>query len=106
MRRSKPSRRWTNACAKLIAAVDRQGGAVILTSDHGNSETMRDPATGGPHTAHTLNRVPVILVGGPPGAALRDGRLADVAPTLVALSGHSAAAGNDRPKPYRTKRRL
>jgi 2,3-bisphosphoglycerate-independent phosphoglycerate mutase len=48
---------------------------------------MRDPVTGEPHTAHTLNPVPVILVGGPAGAGLRDGILADVAPTLLDLMG-------------------
>jgi 2,3-bisphosphoglycerate-independent phosphoglycerate mutase len=49
---------------------------------------MVDPVTGGPHTAHTTNPVPVILVGGPSGAGLREGgRLADVAPTVLALMG-------------------
>jgi 2,3-bisphosphoglycerate-independent phosphoglycerate mutase len=48
---------------------------------------MIDPETGGPHTAHTLNPVPVILVGGPAGASVRAGRLADLAPTLLALMG-------------------
>jgi 2,3-bisphosphoglycerate-independent phosphoglycerate mutase len=72
---------------RLVAAVRAQGGTLLVTADHGNAETMRDPETGGPHTAHTLNRVPVILVDGPPGAALSDGRLADVAPTLLALLG-------------------
>ncbi|MEM1374924.1 MAG: 2,3-bisphosphoglycerate-independent phosphoglycerate mutase, partial [Pseudomonadota bacterium] len=44
-----------------------------------------DPETGGPHTAHTLNPVPVILFGGPSNAQVRDGRLADLAPTLLEL---------------------
>ena len=48
---------------------------------------MRDPATGGPHTAHTTNPVPVMLVGGGNRALLRDGRLADIAPTLLELMG-------------------
>ncbi len=60
---------------------------MIVTADHGNCELMVDPVTGGPHTSHTTNPVPVILVGGPPGAALRNGRLADLAPTLLALMG-------------------
>ena len=47
---------------------------------------MRDPETGEPHTAHTLNVVPVVL-SGMPGAALADGRLADLAPTILALMG-------------------
>jgi len=71
----------------IADAVAAQGGALLVTADHGNAELMRDPATGGPHTAHTTNRVPVLLAGGPPGAALRDGRLADIAPTLLALLG-------------------
>jgi len=58
---------------------------MIVTADHGNCETMVDPDTGAPHTAHTTNPVPVILVGGPEGAGLRDGRLADLAPTLLDL---------------------
>ena len=59
---------------------------MIVTADHGNCETMIDPETGGPHTAHTLNPVPVILVGGPEGARLRDGGvLGDLAPTLLEL---------------------
>ena len=73
--------------ARAIPAVLAAGGAMLLTADHGNCETMIDPATGGPHTAHTLNPVPVILIGGPPGVRLRNGRLADVAPTLLALMG-------------------
>jgi len=50
-------------------------------------EVMVDPVTGAPHTAHTINPVPVILVGGPAGATLRSGRLADLAPTLLQLMG-------------------
>ncbi|MCE8471648.1 alkaline phosphatase family protein, partial [Rhodovulum sulfidophilum] len=70
---------------RALAALEEVGGAMIVTADHGNCETMIDPATGGPHTAHTLNPVPVILFGGPGGARLRDGRLADLAPTVLAL---------------------
>ncbi|MSP81869.1 MAG: 2,3-bisphosphoglycerate-independent phosphoglycerate mutase [Alphaproteobacteria bacterium] len=71
----------------LAAALDAAGGAMLITADHGNAEQMFDAATGQPHTAHTANRVPAILVGGPEGATLHDGRLADVAPTLLALLG-------------------
>jgi 2,3-bisphosphoglycerate-independent phosphoglycerate mutase len=72
---------------RIAAAVAAQGGALLATADHGNCEMMKDPATGGPHTAHTTNPVPVLLQGGPAGATLRDGQLADVAPTLLALLG-------------------
>jgi len=72
---------------RVVAALRAAGGAMIVTADHGNCEVMVDPATGGPHTSHTTNPVPVILVGGPPGAHLRNGRLADVAPTLLQLMG-------------------
>ncbi|MEE3072051.1 MAG: 2,3-bisphosphoglycerate-independent phosphoglycerate mutase [Pseudomonadota bacterium] len=70
---------------KALEALEAKGGAMIVTADHGNCEVMVDPETGGAHTAHTLNLVPVVLVGGPEGAALRDGRLADLVPTVLAL---------------------
>ncbi|MGR3617220.1 MAG: 2,3-bisphosphoglycerate-independent phosphoglycerate mutase [Paracoccaceae bacterium] len=70
---------------QVVEELNRVGGAMIVTADHGNCEQMIDPVTGGPHTAHTLNPVPVVLVGGPKGAVLRDGRLADLAPTLLEL---------------------
>jgi 2,3-bisphosphoglycerate-independent phosphoglycerate mutase len=69
----------------IVEAVRRAGGALFVTADHGNCEVMRDPITREPHTAHTLNPVPAILVGGPAGATLADGRLGDIAPTLLAL---------------------
>ncbi|MBN9885942.1 2,3-bisphosphoglycerate-independent phosphoglycerate mutase [Salipiger abyssi] len=70
---------------KVVAELEKVGGAMIVIADHGNCETMWDDATNGPHTAHTTNLVPVILFGGPEGATLHDGRLADVAPTLLQL---------------------
>jgi 2,3-bisphosphoglycerate-independent phosphoglycerate mutase len=69
----------------VLEALEAAGGAMIVTADHGNCEVMIDPETGGPHTAHTTNLVPVGLVGGPKGATLLDGRLADLAPTLLDL---------------------
>jgi 2,3-bisphosphoglycerate-independent phosphoglycerate mutase len=72
---------------RAIAALHDAGGVMIVTADHGNCETLRDPETGGAHTAHTLNPVPVILVNGPKGAGLADGRLADLAPTVLGLMG-------------------
>ncbi|MFV0294621.1 MAG: 2,3-bisphosphoglycerate-independent phosphoglycerate mutase [Hyphomicrobiaceae bacterium] len=75
---------WLGAIADAIAAA---GGALLATADHGNCELMRDPETGGPHTSHTTNVVPIVL-SGRPGASLREGgRLADIAPTLIDLMG-------------------
>lgn len=68
-------------------AVRDVGGAMIMCADHGNCETMIDPETGGAHTAHTTNPVPVALINGPEGATLVPGRLADLAPTVLSLMG-------------------
>jgi 2,3-bisphosphoglycerate-independent phosphoglycerate mutase len=73
--------------ARIAEAITAAGGVLLVTADHGNAELMRDPATGGPHTAHTTNPVPVLLHNAPAGTALSDGRLADIAPTLLALLG-------------------
>jgi len=69
---------------RIVDAIRRAGGVLIITADHGNCELMRDPQTGGPHTSHTTNPVPVVLVDGPD-VALAGGRLADIAPTLLEL---------------------
>jgi len=71
---------------RIAEAITRAGGALLVTADHGNCEMMRDPATGGPHTAHTTNPVPVLLLGDG-NVSLAAGRLADVAPTLLELMG-------------------
>jgi 2,3-bisphosphoglycerate-independent phosphoglycerate mutase len=76
---------------RVVEAIEKGQGSLIVTADHGNCEVMVDPQTGGAHTAHTLNPVPVILVGGPQGATLNDGCLADLAPSLLELM--------DLPKP-------
>jgi 2,3-bisphosphoglycerate-independent phosphoglycerate mutase len=76
---------------RVLEALGAVGGAAIVTSDHGNAEMMIDPETRGPHTAHTLGTVPIVVVG--PEAetmTLRDGRLCDVAPTLLDLMGITA----------------
>ena len=91
---------------RLDDAVEAAGGTLVITADHGNAEMMRDPKTGEPHTAHTLNPVPFIIVN-PPRAIVRvdSGRLADVAPTLLdilglpkpaAMTGHSLIASDQR----------
>ncbi|WP_371747221.1 2,3-bisphosphoglycerate-independent phosphoglycerate mutase [Acuticoccus sp. I52.16.1] len=74
------------ALGRIAEAITAKGGSLLFTADHGNCETMVDPQTGGPHTAHTLNKVPVVLVT-PRKATLHDGRLADLAPTVLALMG-------------------
>jgi 2,3-bisphosphoglycerate-independent phosphoglycerate mutase len=71
---------------RLEEAVKKQGGVILLTADHGNCENMHDERTHGPHTAHTLNLVPVILINAPANVKkVSPGRLADVAPTLLQL---------------------
>jgi 2,3-bisphosphoglycerate-independent phosphoglycerate mutase len=72
---------------RLRDAVAAAGGMLLVTADHGNAETMLDAESGQPHTAHTLNPVPLVLVNGPPRCGLADGRLADVAPTVLRLMG-------------------
>ncbi len=76
------------ALGRIVAALDKVGGAMLVTADHGNAEMMRDEATGQAHTAHTTNPVPLLLVNPPPGVTgITDGKLADIAPTLLALLG-------------------
>src|SRR5579864_3355598 len=79
-----------DAClARIEAAVKAKGGAMLITADHGNAEMMIDPATGGPHTAHTTNPVPFIVIAEnakqftlKPGGSLRD-----ISPTVLAMLG-------------------
>jgi len=76
-----------DAClARLEQAILESGGVMLITADHGNLEEMRDPASGQAHTQHTTNLVPLLLVGRE-GYALRDGRLCDIAPTLLHFLG-------------------
>jgi 2,3-bisphosphoglycerate-independent phosphoglycerate mutase len=72
---------------RALTALQKVGGAMIVTADHGNCDVMIDPDTGGPHTAHTLNPVPVVVVGAPDNSGLKNGRLADLAPTVLHLMG-------------------
>jgi 2,3-bisphosphoglycerate-independent phosphoglycerate mutase len=72
---------------RLVPAFTAKGGIVIITADHGNAEIMHDPSTDGPHTAHSLNPVPFILISDEhKGRHLRgDGALKDIAPTILSL---------------------
>ncbi|MBW2666909.1 MAG: phosphoglyceromutase, partial [Deltaproteobacteria bacterium] len=73
---------------RLASAILERGGTLIVTADHGNCELMVDPETGGPHTAHTTNPVPVYwLAPDRGGRELRDGGLADLSPTVLDLLG-------------------
>jgi len=76
----------------LVKALQRAGGQMLLTADHGNCEMMWDSQAESPHTAHTTNVVPLILVNGHDDTHLADGRLADLAPTLLAMMGISQPA--------------
>jgi 2,3-bisphosphoglycerate-independent phosphoglycerate mutase len=72
---------------KLVPAFIEAGGTVLVTADHGNAETMKDPGSAGPFTAHSLNPVPFILINDRyKGSNLRkNGSLRDIAPTILTL---------------------
>ena len=74
---------------RTIDAILKMGGTALITADHGNADQMLDYDTNGVFTAHTTNVVPLVLVGGPSGAKLKVGRLADLAPTMLDLMGLS-----------------
>ena len=69
---------------RVVKAIEDVNGVLLITADHGNSEQMIDYATGEPHTAHTTNPVPLILVG-KDDVKLKSGKLADLAPTMLDL---------------------
>ena len=71
---------------RVVEAVNAQNGMLLITADHGNSEQMIDYKTGEPYTAHTTNPVPLILVG-KDNIKLKEGKLADLAPTMLELMG-------------------
>jgi 2,3-bisphosphoglycerate-independent phosphoglycerate mutase len=79
-----------DAClGEIYTAVKQRGGTMLITADHGNAEMMIDPATGGPHTAHTTNPVPFIVVSEDANTfSLRaDGSLQDISPTVLGMLG-------------------
>jgi 2,3-bisphosphoglycerate-independent phosphoglycerate mutase len=79
-----------DAClARIEAAVKAKGGSMLITADHGNAEMMIDPATGGPHTAHTTNPVPFIVISedAKQFTLKSGGSLRDISPTLLGMLG-------------------
>jgi 2,3-bisphosphoglycerate-independent phosphoglycerate mutase len=71
---------------RIYAAIRQHGGSMLITADHGNAEMLIDPATGGPHTAHTTNPVPFILVSDEKNVGLREGgSLRDLSPTILSM---------------------
>ena len=72
---------------KVVEAVLAHDGTLIITADHGNCEQMIDYKTGEPHTAHTTNPVPLILVSNNENYKVKSGKLADLAPTLLEILG-------------------
>jgi 2,3-bisphosphoglycerate-independent phosphoglycerate mutase len=78
-----------DAClTRVVASAEKAGAVLLVTADHGNCELMIDPTSGGPHTAHTTNPVPLVLVGDGRCRSLRSGGcLSDVGPTLLRMMG-------------------
>lgn len=72
---------------KVLEALKSKDGLAIITADHGNAEKMWDETTNGPHTAHTTNKVPLILFNADKEYKLHDGKLGDIAPTLLEIMG-------------------
>ncbi|MCD6326105.1 2,3-bisphosphoglycerate-independent phosphoglycerate mutase, partial [bacterium] len=72
---------------EVVKAALSVGGCALITADHGNAEKMWDEETNSPHTAHTTNEVPCIIAGFDGGQLREDGKLADVAPTILYMLG-------------------
>jgi 2,3-bisphosphoglycerate-independent phosphoglycerate mutase len=72
---------------RVLASAEKAGARLMVTADHGNCEMMIDPETGGPHTAHTTNPVPFIVVDPDGDRLLRAGALCDVGPTILTMLG-------------------
>nr|WP_163501469.1 2,3-bisphosphoglycerate-independent phosphoglycerate mutase [Halomonas socia] len=77
---------------RVVEAIQRAGGACLVTADHGNAEQMVNPETGNPHTAHTTFEVPLVYVGERKVSLQDDGSLCDLAPTLLAMMGQAVPA--------------
>ena len=74
---------------RIVKAVNEVNGTLLITADHGNCEQMIDYKTGEPQTAHTTNPVPLAIVGLPSNKKIREGCLADLAPTMLDIMGLS-----------------
>jgi 2,3-bisphosphoglycerate-independent phosphoglycerate mutase len=75
---------------RVVRAAEQAGARLLITADHGNCEVMIDPETGGPHTAHTTNPVPFVLLDPDGDRPLRSGgALCDVGPTVLSMLGIS-----------------
>ena len=72
---------------KIVKIIEEKQGNLLITADHGNAEQMIDYKTGEPHTAHTTNLVPLVLVSEKETVKLKEGKLADLAPTILDLMG-------------------
>jgi 2,3-bisphosphoglycerate-independent phosphoglycerate mutase len=77
---------------RALVSAEKAGTSVLITADHGNCEMMIDPATGGVHTAHTTNPVPLVVVGAGAHSRRPGGSLRDVAPTVLGLLGLESPA--------------
>ncbi|MEP7326379.1 MAG: 2,3-bisphosphoglycerate-independent phosphoglycerate mutase, partial [Gemmatimonadota bacterium] len=73
--------------SRMLGSIEKTGASALVTADHGNCELMLDPATGGPHTAHTTNPVPLVLVNSDATALRSGGALRDVGPTVLRMLG-------------------
>jgi 2,3-bisphosphoglycerate-independent phosphoglycerate mutase len=78
--------------ARVLTSADKTGTSVLITADHGNCEMMLDPTTGGVHTAHTTNPVPLVAVGAGASSLRAGGSLRDVAPTVLGMLGIESPA--------------
>ena len=76
-----------NCVGRIVEEVLKKDGTILMTADHGNAEQMVDYKTGDPHTAHTTNPVPLVLISNNKNYKIKEGKLADLAPTLLDLMG-------------------
>ena len=82
-------RRWTPAWARSTRRCAGKGGRWIITADHGNAEMMIDPVTQGPHTYHTTNPVPLLIIDEERRPLKPGGSLRDISPTILGMLGEA-----------------